>query len=63
MSDPDKTPPAPTEQPDLTAIRRTLGLILLVVVLVLPDGLAGLAKRIGGKTARAKVSGAKVSRA
>lgn len=40
-----------------------LGLILLVVVLVLPDGLAGLAKRIGGKTARAKVSGAKVSRA
>jgi branched-chain amino acid transport system permease protein len=33
-----------------------LGLILLVVVLVLPDGLAGLAKRIGGKAARAKVS-------
>lgn len=31
-----------------------LGLILLVVVLVLPDGLVGLAKRVGGKGSRAK---------
>jgi branched-chain amino acid transport system permease protein len=30
-----------------------LGLILLVVVLVLPDGLVGLAKRVGGRAARA----------
>src|SRR3990172_8414987 len=30
-----------------------LGLILLVVVLVLPDGLVGLAKRIGGRASRA----------
>lgn len=30
-----------------------LGLILLTVVLVLPEGLAGLAKRIGGKATRA----------
>ncbi len=30
-----------------------LGLILLVVVLVLPDGLVGLAKRVGGKGSRA----------
>lgn len=33
-----------------------LGLILLVVVLVLPDGLVGLAKRVGSKGARAKGS-------
>jgi branched-chain amino acid transport system permease protein len=33
-----------------------LGLILLVVVLVLPDGLVGLAKRVGGKGSRAKGS-------
>ena len=31
-----------------------LGLILLVVVLVLPDGLVGLAKRVGAKGSRAK---------
>ena len=30
-----------------------LGLILLLVVLVLPDGLVGLAKRVGGRGARA----------
>ncbi|MSO90334.1 MAG: branched-chain amino acid ABC transporter permease [Acetobacteraceae bacterium] len=33
-----------------------LGLILLVVVLVLPDGLVGLAKRVGGTGSRAKGS-------
>ena len=30
-----------------------LGLILLIVVLVLPDGLVGLAKRVGGRASRA----------
>ena len=30
-----------------------LGLILLVIVLALPDGLVGLAKRVGGRTSRA----------
>ena len=37
MSEPDKTElatPAPAEQPDLTAIRRTLGLILLVLLTI-----------------------------
>jgi len=30
-----------------------LGLILLAVVLVLPDGLVGLAKRVSGRASRA----------
>ena len=38
-----------------------LGLILLVVVLVLPDGLVGLAKRVGSKGGRAKGAQAKGS--
>jgi predicted PurR-regulated permease PerM len=34
VSDPEQTAPAQADQPDLTAIRRTLGLILLVLLTI-----------------------------